>query len=72
MPLEVKFNKSKNKSFWMFQWNGFWIWPIWLLYDVTNSLRADSVNVQNVERSISRLKPPAECPSVRGATYRIN
>jgi len=48
------------------------IWPVWLLYDVTERKRDDSVTIWNVERSFSRIPPPAECPSVHGATYRIN
>ena len=34
--------------------------------------RGDSVTVGNVVRSVSRLQPPTECPTVRAAIYRIN
>ena len=56
----------------MWLWYVLWIWPIWLLYDVIDRKRGDSVTLLNVERSISRLPPPTECPSVRAAIYRIN
>ena len=34
--------------------------------------RGDSVTVQNVARSVSRLPPPTECSSARAAIYWIN
>ena len=36
------------------------------------SVKRDYVTIGNIERSICRLRPPTECPSVRAAIYRIN
>jgi len=66
MPFEIRFNrKTKNKNFWMFHYM-FFVAGRFNFYMTSQTQNAAT------ERSISRLPPSAEWPSVRGATYRIN